>query len=78
MMADETDNVVDNNKHPLVSIQGIQPGPMRTRLRRRAFSGELEHESPLANEYVGTYMYVLDRVEPNISGKLWIQPLDGV
>lgn len=74
MMADETDNTVDDNNHPKVTIQGIQPGPMRTRLRRRAFSGELEHESALADEQAGTFSYVLDRVEPIASGKLWIQP----
>ena len=74
MLADETDNVVDQNEHPLVAIQGIQPGPMRTRLRRRAFSGEMEHESPVADEHVGTFLYSLDRVEPKASGQLWIQP----
>lgn len=74
MLADETDNVLDNNEYPLVSIQGIHPGPMRTRLRRRAFSGELEHESPLADENAGIYLYVLDRVEPAASGQLWLQP----
>jgi len=75
MMADETDNFVDDKKHPSVSIQGIQPGPMRTRLRRRAFSGEMELESPLADEHAGTFLYVLDRVEPRASGQIWIQPV---
>jgi len=68
MFADETDNQLDDNNHPSVAIHGIQPGPMRTRLRRRAFSGELEHESPLAETRLGPFLYLLDRVEPGLSG----------
>lgn len=71
MMADETDNVLDNQQQPRVAIHGVNPGPMRTRLRRRAFSGELEHESPLADSEAGTFCYLLDRVDPKSSGTLW-------
>ncbi len=73
MFADETDNLLDDNQHPKVAIHGVQPGPMRTRLRRRAFSGELEHESPLADEQAGAFCYLMDRVEPNASGTIWME-----
>lgn len=71
MMADETDNSLDEKQQPRVAIHGIEPGPMRTRLRRRAFSGEMEHEAPLAETKLGTYLYLLDRVEPHASGQCW-------
>jgi len=70
MLADETDNALDDAGNPSVAIHGVQPGPMRTRLRRRAFSGELEHESPLAIERIGPFLYLADRVDPKISGTI--------
>lgn len=76
MMADETNNTVDEQQHPRVAIHAVHPGPMRTKLRRRAFSGELEHETPLAAEQLGTFHYLLDRVDPNASGQCW-QESDG-
>ncbi len=71
VFADENDNVLDENNVPKVAINGIQPGPMRTRLRRRAFSGELEHETPLAIEQLGTFLYLLDRVDKTACGQCW-------
>jgi len=71
MMADETDNTLDDQSHPTVAINGVHPGPMRTKLRRRAFSGELEKETPLAKEQLGTFFYLLDRVDPKASGQYW-------
>jgi len=72
MFADETDSAKDANQHPLVAVHAVRPGPMRTRLRRRAFSGELEEESPLPETRLGAFMWLLDRVEPNASGHLLI------
>ena len=74
MMADETENTVDHQQHPLVAVNAVHPGPMRTRLRRRAFSGEMEHETPLAAEQLGTFLYLLDRVDPQASGQCWQEP----
>lgn len=74
MFADETEHTLDDQQHPCVAIHGVQPGPMRTRLRRRAFSGELEHETPLADEQLGTFLYLLDRVDQSASGQYWQEP----
>lgn len=74
MLADETDGVLDPEQHAKVAVHGIQPGPMRTRLRRRAFAGELEHESPLPDTQAGIYSWLLDRVEPKPGSNIWVQP----
>jgi len=68
MLADETDNVLTEANHPAVAVHGVQPRPMRTRLRRRAFSGELENESPVPSTCIGSFLWLLDRKDPAASG----------
>jgi len=68
ILADETDNVLTNAQVPAVAVHGVQPCAMRTRLRRRAFSGEMEQESPLPETCLGPLLWLLDRVDPKASG----------
>jgi len=44
--ADETDGRKNSLGHCNVAFNAIDPGPMRTPLRRQAFPGELESETP--------------------------------
>ncbi len=74
MFADENDSIVDSSNRPKVAIHGIEPGPMRSRLRRRAFAGELEHQSPLPDTKAGIYVCLLDRTDPSLGGNLWLEP----
>lgn len=71
IMADENEHPQTTEGVPSVSFHGVLPGPMRTRLRRRAFSGELEQEAPLPETQVGAFLYSVDRVEPTLTGNIW-------
>lgn len=71
IMADENEHPQTEVGVPSVSFHGVLPGPMRTRLRRRAFSGELEQEAPLPETQVGAFLYCIDRVEPTQTGNIW-------
>jgi len=63
MLADETDGKKDDNEHPLVAINGYDPGPMRTPLRRRAFPGELERETAPPEDRLGPLLSLIARTE---------------
>lgn len=68
MLADETDNKVGEDSHPLLAINGYDPGPMRTQLRRRAFPGELEVESELPQTKLGPLLSLIARTDRHITG----------
>ena len=53
MLDDEHEGRRDERGRPRVAINGYDPGPMRTALRRRAFPGELEREAPPPNDKLG-------------------------
>jgi len=62
MLADENDQVSeDGDGHPTLAINGFDPGPMRTPLRRRAFPGEQETESPLPEHALGPLNWLISR-----------------
>lgn len=68
MLADETDGQLDANAYPRVAINGYDPGPMRTPLRRRAFPGELERETRPPEERLGPALSLLSRTDRSLSG----------
>lgn len=68
MLADETDNHTGDDQNPLVAINGYDPGPSRTPLRRRAFPGELETESVVPEEKIGPILSLLLRVDRSMTG----------
>lgn len=68
MLADENDGRKGEAGEPLLAINGIDPGPMRTPLRRRAFPGELESESPWPEERLGPFLAAISRLDPQVCG----------
>lgn len=68
MLADETENNRDKNNYPVVAINGYDPGPMRTPLRRRAFPGELERETVLPEARLGPLLSLLIRHDRALTG----------
>lgn len=68
MLADETENNRNEHNHPVLAINGYDPGPMRTPLRRRAFPGELERETALPEERLGPLLSLLTRHDRALTG----------
>lgn len=68
MLSDEHDSQCDDNGHPRVAINGYDPGPMRTQLRRRAFPGELETETVPPIERLGPLLSLLMRSDRSLTG----------
>ncbi|MFK7889840.1 MAG: SDR family NAD(P)-dependent oxidoreductase [Granulosicoccus sp.] len=68
MLADESENQRGANGHPVLAINGYDPGPMRTQMRRRAFPGELEHESPWPEERLPPLLSLITRADRSITG----------
>ena len=68
MLADESESRRDAHGHPVLAINGYDPGPVRTPLRRRAFPGETEHESPPPSERIGPLLSLLARRDRSLTG----------
>lgn len=68
ILADETEGARDDTGAPRVAINALDPGPMRTQLRRRAFPGELAEESPGADTRVPAFLDLLARTDPTLTG----------
>lgn len=69
MLADENDTQLDEQgQHPLLAINGFDPGPMRTQLRRNAFPGELEAETEPPEQRIGPLLSLLMRTERSLTG----------
>ena len=68
MLADESEGRRDAAGHPVLAINGYDPGPVRTPLRRRAFPGELAHESPPPAERLGPLLALLAREDRSLTG----------
>jgi NAD(P)-dependent dehydrogenase (short-subunit alcohol dehydrogenase family) len=68
MLADEHDGKLDSNGHPLLAINGFDPGPMRTPLRRRAFPGELEEETVPPELKLGPILSLMIREDRTLTG----------
>lgn len=68
MLADEHENQRDSQGHPLVAINGFDPGPMRTQLRRHAFPGELEGETETPDKRLGPLLSLMLRTDRSLTG----------
>ncbi|MFK7860246.1 MAG: SDR family NAD(P)-dependent oxidoreductase [Granulosicoccus sp.] len=68
MLADETDNKLGTDGCPALAINGYDPGPIRTPLRRRAFPGELESETELPHTRLGPLLSLMMRTERQLTG----------
>ena len=65
---DEYEGLRDEDGRPRLAINGYDPGPMRTPLRRRAFPGELEREAPPPHERLGPLLALVCRDDPLLTG----------
>ncbi len=68
MLADETDNKLGSDKHPIMAVNGYDPGPIRTPMRRKAFPGELETETELPHTRLGPLLCLLARTDRQCTG----------
>lgn len=71
---DETEGQKHEDGSPKIAINAINPGPMRTALRRKAFPGELENETALPETRLGPFLALICRQERNLNGVLLNQP----
>ena len=58
--ADELDNTKNATGEHAVKVNAVQPGPMRTQIRRLAYPGENMQSIPLPDEQLRHYLYLLD------------------
>ncbi len=63
MLADECDGSRLDSGRPRVCVNGVQPGPMRTRLRQLAFPGELSESNPLPETRTQPYIELLQSTD---------------
>ena len=68
MLADETKNKKGEDQCPRLAINGYDPGPIRTPMRRRSFPGELETETELPLTRLGPLLSLISREDRAITG----------
>ena len=75
MLFDETENQRHADGAPKIAVNAINPGPMRTALRRKAFPGELESETATPDTCIGPYLALIARHDRQLNGVL-LNPSD--
>jgi len=70
ILADEISGKVGPSGHPSVSVNAVNPGAMRTRLRAKSFAGELPKESPLPETKVDALIHLISRQDPSLHGEI--------
>lgn len=68
MVYDETEKQCHADGAAKVAVNSIDPGPMRTPLRRKAFPGELETESPTPDTCLGPFLALVSRENRMLNG----------
>ncbi len=68
VLAKESEGHRRGDGHPLVAVNGYDPGPIRTNLRRRFFAGELASASPPPEERLEPLLSLLRRDDPALTG----------
>jgi len=68
MFADETEGSKAADGAPVIAINAIDPGAMRTQLRRRAFPGEMESESPTPETRLAPLLSLITRRDRQLTG----------
>lgn len=67
---DETENQHNTDGTPVLAVNAIDPGPMRTKLRRKAFPGELETETDTPDKRLGPFLALISRHNRQLNGTL--------
>lgn len=70
MLYDETESQRNPDGTPKIAVNAINPGPMRTTLRRKAFPGELESETAKPDARLGPYLALISRQDRQLNGVL--------
>ena len=70
VLADENEGLRDARGITRVAVNAIYPGPMRSRLRAMAYSGERPEQSPLPESRATAYLSVLLRDDLSLCGQL--------
>ena len=68
VLAEETGGRRRADGHPLVAVNGYDPGPIRTNLRRRFFAGELPSAAPPPEERLAPLLSLVRRDDPALTG----------
>jgi len=68
MTYDETEKQVGDDGTAAIAVNAIDPGAMRTPLRRKAFPGELETESPTPDTRLGPFLSLILRQDRQLNG----------
>lgn len=74
MSFDETESQRASDGTPKIAVNAINPGPMRTALRRKAFPGELETETATPDTCLGPFLALISRHNRQLNGVLLKQP----
>jgi len=68
MTFDETEKQRDGDGAAKIAVNAIDPGAMRTALRRKAFPGELETETPTPATRLGPFLSLISRQDRHLNG----------
>jgi len=68
-LADEIEHAKGTDGAPALAMNGYDPGPMRTPLRRRFFAGEHASESVPPEERLGPLLHLIARSDRALSGQ---------
>ncbi len=68
MTFDETEKQTGDDGAAIVAVNAIDPGAMRTPLRRKAFPGELETETPTPDTRLGPFLSLISRQDRQLNG----------
>jgi len=68
MSFDETEKQRSEDGAAIVAVNAIDPGAMRTPLRRKAFPGELETETPTPDTRLGPFLALVSRQDRQLNG----------
>ncbi len=60
ILADEVESRKNVAGERILSVNAVVPGPMQTHIRRTAFPGENAQSIPPADNYLSSYVYLLD------------------
>jgi len=68
MVFDETEKQRADDGAPKLAVNSINPGAMRTALRRKAFPGEMENEAPTPDTKLGPFLSLIARQDRQLNG----------
>ncbi len=71
IFADELDSTRNDDGQRIVSVNAIEPGPMRTQLRRIAYPGEDSQAVTPVSNYINKYIYLIDFVKNQFNGEVY-------